>query len=301
MRRLPVLLALAAIAAGTAIATPAVPAGADQAVPVVTVLERGTGPRTELRYHLAAGDEQLTELAVLTRINQKVGSQATRSGSAPRITLDMRTKVTDVAADGVFTATYAYEAVHVGDKGDSDSSVAREVREKIKPILGLTGTITMTAQGEVLSADVAIPDDADADLKGLVEQLSTQASSFAVPFPTEAIGRGAEWKAKSTTTVNAIEFSQTTEYTVRSIRGDRVELSSTLQQHAKHQTYTDPASDNEVELFSSDGTGDGTSSVRLGDLIPPDGEAHIQVKQKLEVGGKRISQTVTTHVFIDAA
>jgi hypothetical protein len=35
--------------------------------------------------------------------------------------------------------------------------------------------------------------------------------------------------------------------------------------------------------------------------MPVESEAHVQVRQKLRADGQRISQTVTTHVFIKPA
>lgn len=300
MRRLSILL-LAGLVAATGLVAAAGSATADQSPPEVTVLDRGDRPRTELRYALTAGDEQLVKMRVLTRIGQQVGDEPARSGSSPAITFDVRTTVNSVAPDGVISANYVYEAVDVSDASAADAAVADRVREQIEPIVGLVGTLTMTDQGQVLTADVTPPPDADAAVTNLIEQLSDQASALTVPLPTEAVGRGARWKAASTATVSGITLQQRSTYDLVSLKGDRVELTSTLVQRAKRQTYTDPGSGDEVELLSSDGEGDGESSVRLHQLMPGESEAHVQVRQKLRVDGKKISQTVTTHVFLKPA
>lgn len=295
MRRLSSFLALGLLAT-TAVVTATVPAVADQSPPEVTVVERGDGPRTELRYALTTGDEQLVKMRVLTRISQQVGDQPARSGSSPAIDFDIRTTITEVAADGVISATYVYEAVDV-----SDGSGSEQVLEQIEPIVGLVGTLTMTDQGQVLTSEVTPPPDADEAIINLIEQLSGQASALTVPLPTEKVGKGAQWNAKSETALNGITLQQRTAYELTSSKGTRVELTSTLVQRAKRQTYTDPGTGEEVELLSSDGEGDGESSVRLDRLMPVESEAHVQVRQKLRADGKRISQTVTTHVFIKPA
>jgi hypothetical protein len=295
MRRLSSFLALGLLAT-TAVVTATVPAVADQSPPEVTVVERGDGPRTELRYALTTGDEQLVKMRVLTRISQQVGDQPARSGSSPAIDFDIRTTVTEVAADGVISATYVYEAVDV-----SDGSGSEQVLEQIEPIVGLVGTLTMTDQGQVLTSEVTPPPDADEAIINLIEQLSGQASALTVPLPTEKVGKGAQWNAKSETALNGITLQQRTAYELTSSKGTRVELTSTLVQRAKRQTYTDPGTGEEVELLSSDGEGDGESSVRLDRLMPVESEAHVQVRQKLRADGQRISQTVTTHVFIKPA
>ena len=295
MRRLSILLVVGLLAT-TAVVTATVPAVADQSPPEVTVVERGDGPRTELRYALTAGDEHLVKMRVLTRISQQVGDQPTRSGSSPAIDFDIRTTVTEVAADGVISATYVYEAVDV-----SDGSGSEQVLEQIEPIVGLVGTLTMTDQGQVLTSEVTPPPDADEAIINLIEQLSDQASALTVPLPTEKVGKGARWNAKSEATVNGITLQQRTAYELTSSKGTRVELTSTLVQRAKRQTYTDPGTGEEVELLSSEGEGDGESSVRLDRLMPVESEAHVQVRQKLRADGQRISQTVTTHVFIKPA
>jgi hypothetical protein len=175
------------------------------------------------------------------------------------------------------------------------------VREKLEPIIGLVGTLTMTPRGELLTSDVAIPEDADPLIENLIDQLNGQATALAVPFPAEAVGRGARWRAASTATLNGIELSQSTVYELESIRESRVELTTTLRQRAGRQTFTDPASERKVELLSSRGTGDGKSEVALDQLVSPDGEAHIQLDQKLRISGDRITQSITTHVFLDNA
>jgi len=299
MRRIASLI-VAGLMTTTGVVTLGAPATADQSPPEVTVLDRGSGPRTELRYALTPGDEQLVALRVLTRISQVVGDDPPRSGSSPAITFGLRSTVTDVAADGVITATYVYESVDVGDGSATDAS-AEQIREQIEPIIGLVGTLTMTAQGQVLSSDVAVPPDAPSTITTLVEQLSEQASALAVPFPAEAIGTGGRWKATSTATLNGITLSQASTYEVEKIKGSRVELTSRIVQHAKRQTYTDPSSGQEVTLLSSKATGDGKSAVVLEHLMASDAEAHVQVRQRLRTGGTTLSQTITTHVFTKPA
>jgi hypothetical protein len=287
---------VAVLIVGSGLAATAAPATADQSPPEVTVLDRGDGPRTELRYALTAGDEQLVKMRVLTRIGQQVGDEPARSGSSPAITFDVRTTVDSVAPDGVISAHYVYEAVEV-----SDASTADRVREQIEPIVGLVGTLTMTDQGQVLTAEVTPPPDADAALTDLIEQLSDQASALTVPLPAAAVGPGARWKATSTATVNGITLQQRSTFDLVSLKGDRVELTNTLVQRARRQTFTDPGSGNDVVLLSSEGKGDGESSLRLDQLMPAKSEAHVQLRQKLRIDDTRISQTVTTHVFLKPA
>ena len=82
MRRLLPLLVVGLIAV-PGFAVSAAPVAADQSPPEVTLLERGDGPRRELRYELAAGDDQQISLSTLTRISQKVGNDPVRTGVSP--------------------------------------------------------------------------------------------------------------------------------------------------------------------------------------------------------------------------
>jgi hypothetical protein len=294
-------LAFAVVMVGLpTVALGAVPAAADQTPPTVTLLDAGDGPRARLRYDLDVGAEQEIELAVLTRIGQTVDGD-TRNGSSPRVAFTVKLGVTDVAADSVITASYTYESVDVGNGSASDSASEERVRDQVEPLIGLTATFTMTGRGQVLSSDVAVPTDVDPATSVLIEQLAQQAGAIAVPLPARAVGEGARWRASTTFTLSGIELHQQTEYELVANDHGTIEIESRLTQRADHQTYTDPASGEAVELITSEGEGDGTITARLTKLAPLEADAHVTVHQKLTTGGSTVSQSVRTHTFIKPA
>ncbi len=298
MRRRSLVLAVALLATPAVVLTPRT-AGADVAPPTVTLIDAGDGAKKELRYDLEVGEQADVALVVTTRISQKVGSQPPRSGSSPRVEFTVPVAVTDVAADGVITATYSYADVKVGNGSAADSASAERVTEQLEEIVGLQATFTMTPQGQVLESVVDVPSGLDATIATLVDQLSQQANQLSVPLPEEPVGVGARWKAEMTVTLSGITLEQTAEYELLSRKGNRFEVAVTLEQHADDQTFEDPTSGSEVHLFSSDGQGDGHTTFDLTRLAPTKADAHVKVRQKMEIDGTKLSQTVLTHQFIN--
>jgi hypothetical protein len=293
MRRWSLVLAVALLAA-PAVAISAGSAGADVNPPTVTLLDAGDGAKKELRYDLEVGEQEDLVLVVTTRISQKVGSQPPRSGSSPRVEFTVPVAVTDVAADGVITATYSYADVEVGE-GPSSS----QAEEQLEEIIGLEATFTMTPRGEVLESVVDVPSGLDPTVATLVDQLSQQASQLSVPLPEEPVAVGARWKADATVTVSGITLDQTAEYELLSRKGTTFEVAITIEQSAENQTFTDPATGRDIELISSDGEGDGHTTFDLTKVAPKKADTHVKVRQKLESGGSKLTQTVLTHQFIN--
>ncbi len=309
MRRLVVPLLAAAtlaiaapgvVAAGLAPTVPSGPtAPTPPGAPVVVLLEPGAAPQSELRYALTPGTTQRVVLSTNSRIRQRLADGTILTGRVPNLDLDIEATVGALTPEGAITVAYGYTGIDVDDDSAQDAASARQLRRAIEPIVGLTGTLSLTPRGEVLTSDVVIPDDLDASAAQLVDQLAQQTQSFTVPFPVEPVGVGARWRATSETTVSGITVRQTATYVLEARRGNEVELSVTITQRAPRQTFTAPETDTRVTLRSSRGGGTGTATLRLDEPLTSRSRSNIQIRQKLAAEGDRLTQTVTVNVFVE--
>jgi hypothetical protein len=268
--------------------------------PEVEVVKRGSAPRSELRYSLTPGLTQRVVFTTNTSISQRIGDLEGEGGT-PQTEFDITFSVGAPMSAGTLPVSFTYEAFRVEDQSAEDAAAAPQVKAAGEPIIGLTGMLTLTDRGEVLDSSVTVPPGLDAFSAQLVEQFIAQSRALTIPFPAEAVGRGARWNATTTTTFGSIESRQSARYELVRRRGEEVVVRVEVDQRAPRQTFNDPASGADVELLSSKGEGTGKHTLVLSNVVPTKSDLHISLDQKLRAQGRRISQTIDLNTFIDRA
>jgi hypothetical protein len=296
MRRLSVVLLCGALVG--AFTAPAHAQDEAPSPPEITVLEEGSNPRAELRYQLVEGTTQDVIFSLNSSIGQRVNGQLFR-GDTPQIELDITATVGPVEADGSTTLAYSYVDARIPHESVPETT-RDQILDALAPIVGLSGTITLTPRGEATASTIDVPDDLDEAATQLVEGLVAQSRSLAVPLPEEPVGVGARWEAKTEAVAGGIEITQTATYELLELRDDEAVLDVEVEQRAPRQRFTPPGTDTELLLRSSRGSGSGEYTLVFANPFPPEGELHLQIRQKLRGGGDRISQTLTINLFLHA-
>lgn len=271
-----------------------VPVGTAEPAPVVEVLDRGSRPRAELRYDIPVGTTQIVTMRTYSNIGQRSGDQVL-SGGSPNTTFTMSATVSSVTDVGDLVVDVVYDDVRATDDG---SPTFEDYEEAIKPIEGLTASITMTPRGEVVDSTFGVPEGLDAVPAQVVEQLTSQARQLTSPLPEEAVGEGARWTVTTEVEASGFTLDQTTTFTLERVRGSKISVSFEQEQRADRQTARLPGTTGKTTLLSSEGEGRGESQFDL-ERAPMvvGGEANVEVRQKLRLGGRALSQTIQIAVF----
>ncbi|MFO7592225.1 MAG: hypothetical protein R6X23_15280 [Acidimicrobiia bacterium] len=264
--------------------------------PLVTLLERGDRPRTPLRYAIPVGATQTIKLRTFTNISQSTGKQLARGGT-PNTTFTISATVAEVSTAGDLRIDYRYDDVEVFEDG---SPSYESTKAAVEPVVGLTGSVTVTDQGELVASTQVIPDGIVGQARTVLEQLGTQTSQLTSPFPAAAVGKGARWRVKGSLEVGGIEFTQSTTYTLERISGPKGTVSTEIRQRAGRQEFTPPGSDQTFLVLSSVAVGTGESQFNLRKYpLPVGGSSNVSLRQRLRADGERLNQTISTNVFIN--
>ncbi len=202
-------------------------AGTSWAQSTVELIDAGAAPRAPLRYQYQAGTTERVTSEMAISMAQEVNGQLTPAMAMPPTRTVMETRITDVAADGsaqVEMRTVSAEAApgptSTGDARPTDSLVTMS---------RLAGRYRVDALGRTLQADVSLtpatgpePDRPSTDR--LLTEINGVSTNQASMFPDQAVGTGARWRVTTTQAFMGVNMQMTQEYTLRSRKGDIVEL-----------------------------------------------------------------------------
>jgi len=263
--------------------------------PTVELLDDGAQPRTELRLQLAAGTSTTAEISTTIKLTQRTGGRS-RTVDTPEISIETTVKVASVATDGSATIDVEYGDSKVADDDSFSEEQLDQVRDSLDSIEGITGTFTVTPTGAASNADYQVPPDADATVRSMIEQLGGQTSRLTVPFPDEAVGEGARWRAKQEVELNGATINQTATYTLKSRTDDDITLGVQVRQRADDQVLS--SAQGTADLVRHRGTGKGTTELDLTSAFPSSVDLDFVARQRLEAGGDRLDQTTKTVVEV---
>lgn len=220
MRRLCIIV-LSSLASVALLPLPAAQSGTSDAAEVVLV-EAGEEPREVLRISPVAGETRVTALTMQQTIEQ---SGATQLEIGPiDIRLLTTTTVGEPTSADAFPVTFSYSDAEVLDSSIGSDAELAAVQDSLESLEDLSGSYMMTTSGAILDSQFDVPDSIDPAAGALLEQLSNQADQLVVPFPAEAVGVGARWRAVTSVEVAGIELRQKYTYTLRSRDGTRLEF-----------------------------------------------------------------------------
>lgn len=265
----------------------------------VKLLSAGEGPREPLRLTPTAGDVVTGSMRFSFGLEQS-GAVSTQIDQTMQ--MDYSTTVLDVATDGTFRITFRYVDFSLLDS--SAPRAQREVTEEaLSSFAGLSGEYAMTPLGAVTDAEFDIPADVDPVVAQLVNQLSEQLDSLAVPFPTEAVGVGARWRIATNLDLGGINARQVYTYELTARTGDVVELKISHTQTGKRGPVELPGvpSSVDVSLTHFRARGVGSATVDLTGVLPTANTVETNGRQEFLVEEGRDSAKLVQKIYIEAA
>lgn len=204
----------------------------DEPDDLVEITSRGSEPRHKMRLRVEKGQKQQFTTTAAISYDLTFDGQPLPSTKVPTTRITAETTVDDVLADGTIRYSFVYTKVEALPDG-ADPDVVAKMQPLLDQMAGVTGTAELTARGEAIKATVDSSKVSDASVKAQLDQFVDQIGNLTVPFPDQAVGKGAQWSATNEVTLNGITTQVRNVYRLSSVAEDRYELTITQRQTAK--------------------------------------------------------------------
>jgi hypothetical protein len=266
--------------------------------PTVEVLAAGKAPLEPLRLAPTAGATQRSTMTVDFAIQQSGVSSA--SVKPPPVRATIETSLQAVNPDGNLQVAFSYSSFDVLRGGEATASERRRIKRAFTGLAGLSGQLTLTPQGVLVDSSLNVPPNLDPSVSSLVTQLGDQLRTLSVPFPADAVGVGARWRATTQLTLNGIEAQQVYEYTLRKRTGSKLVIGVTGTQTAGRQTVELPniASGAQLEVRKFKMSFRGENTVELTSLLPTAGQVRSNGDQTFRIQAGNDSGTLNQRLSV---
>lgn len=235
----------------------------------VKLLDAGSEPRTALRLHPSAGDQQTLTMTMKMGMDMTMAGKSNPSVSIPPMAMTMVVDVKSVAPNGDISYTVTYDDVSVATDTNTLPAVEAAMKSALAGIKGMSGTGKLSSHGIHLGMQMKLPPNANPQMTQIMNQMKDSFSSSALPLPEEAVGVGAKWEYKTKLKSQGMTIDQTITSELVSIDGDHATLRNTILQSAANQKVQNSAMPGlKVDLAKLTGTGTGTSTLDLSKLLP---------------------------------
>lgn len=229
--------------------------------PVVEVQDPGTEPRQELRLNPEEGRETVATMRMDMRFDNTLDGQPLPTQEIPGMEFDMAITVDEATSERI-DSTFGYHDVKI-DRG-ADPSIAAGIERTLAGFEDITGTMSTTSSGQLLEADLEVPEGLDPTLGALTTQIEEQFRSITVPFPAEPVGVGATWTVDTELELSGVNTQLHATYTLEQLRGKEYVLATEIEQTIE---------EGEIEgtpgkILGGDSTGSGEITGRLDSLFP---------------------------------
>jgi hypothetical protein len=252
--------------------------------PMVTVLERGAAPLQELRYVIPRGHKARMDMTMTMSMAMDIGGTAVPVDMPP-IKFGVDVAVTDVATNGDVSFDIRFTSMTVESAAGADPAMAQAIQAASAGVTSIKGTTTVSNRGITRSAKL---DVGDPTMRQMIDQMKGAIENLSMPFPVEAVGRGARWETRQTIAGAQTTFQKAV-FEVVSIEGGVVSLKVKAEQVAPPQPVANPAlpSGAEMRLEKLTGSGSGTVAIRLDSVVPTSQmDAISTVQMTMTMGGQ---------------
>jgi hypothetical protein len=253
------------------------------------VLDPGANPRAvlQLRPNTTAESRALT---FSTEITQSGASSATVGPIQIRTVVS--TPIGTAGPNGTIRLPYSYGPFQLLDTSTGTPDQLAATRSSLAQFQGMSGDMTLSSSGAVLSNHFAIPPAVSSTVRSLLNQLSNQSSQLTVPLPTKPVGTGARWRVTTQLTVSGLKVHQTYDYKLVSHDGSRLTLDVHYTQVAprQHVTLAGTPAGVSVDVTSFHVAGTGRTVLDLTRVIPLSG--HLAAQGLEQFGARQGTRTL---------
>jgi hypothetical protein len=221
----------------------------------VTLIQPGTAPHRELRYHLTKGARIRSEIVTDVEIKSDE-----HSGPTPTLVVGFETEVAEVLADG--TAKLRLTITHTSVRERPGSAIASDlVRSQAAAMHGVVITETLGPDGTLADARIEAAPGIAEKARAQLENLTRSLQQVAMRMPKEPVGIGAMWRERKALPEGGIRAVSETTYTLTSLMDATIGYASVAVSTAPPHTVEQEGMT--AEITSARGTTEARGSVDL--------------------------------------
>jgi hypothetical protein len=239
-------------------------------LPVVKLLDAGTGAKQKLRIHPVVGSKRTLVMKIRMAMELDAGPMMRLPHTdLPIMKMTFDTKVLEIDAKGVAKYEMVVTKIDV-EQGKAAASLVPSVKASVDKLVGLKGWATVDSRNFTLAGAFDVPATGDPSTKQMMDSMSQSMSQLSAPLPDEAVGVGAKWSVDATMPANGIVLAQTGTYEITKLDGDHVAAKVAMKQTADAQEAHVPGmAGATLSVVSWKGTGAGTMELDLGKEVLP--------------------------------
>ncbi|HTL55919.1 MAG TPA: DUF6263 family protein [Candidatus Limnocylindrales bacterium] len=265
----------------------------------IKLLEAGNEPRKVLRLHPKPGDKQVVQMTLKMGMGMKIGEMENPAVKLPGMTMTLSSNVKSVSEQGDVTTELTMTDADITDEPGVMPQVVDAMKASAAKMKGLSGTAVTSERGVNKGIQIKTPQDADPQLRQVMDQMKDSLSNLGTPLPEEAVGSGAKWEAKIPLKSQGMIIDQVTTYDLASMEGEALTTRVTISQTAAQQKIESPTMPGlKIDLTSMTGSGNGQLQLNLGQLLPTTGDITSKSDLMMGVGAGQQRQTMKMSVDV---
>jgi hypothetical protein len=227
--------------------------------PVVTVLDAGAEPRSELRYRFDSGDSDSAAIEMDIKLNMSMAGLQARPVAFPTIRMLVELDAVETLDDGSGRYDFAISSAEIVDNADTDPTLATTLRASLGQLPSVSGWARIDSKGAMLEGNMNLPAGVDPQLNQVFDSAEQSLQQMSAPLPSEPVGVGAVWQVVQSIESAGFSVSQTANYTLTSRNGDEITLDIELTQSGSDQAVElaglPPGIEANLDALESAGTG----------------------------------------------
>jgi len=177
---------------------------------------------------------------------------------------------TAVATTGDISYNIAFTGMSAEAAPGADPTLAAVFGGAVDVIRSVKGSAIVSDRGVKRSSMLNLDAVTDPTIKQALQSFTGSIENIAVPLPEEAVGPGARWEVRMSTSAAGMTAFQKSEYELVSVSGNTVSLRVKTEQIAPPQSMNSPAlpAGMSMQVEKMSGSGSGTITLNLVSLVP---------------------------------
>jgi len=271
----------------------------------VEVIDEGQGAKKQYKLQVEQGARQTIEMRTEQKMSMTADGVPAPAPATPGVVVTMNVVAEEVEKDGGFWYTATVTKADAEETPGVPPMVLEATRQALAQMKGTVERGYMTARGltDMTKSKMDLPDDADEDMKAMMDQLGSLSNS-GIPLPSSPIGIGAVWEMSNSMDIMGATIDTLARYTLLNVQGDTINVSVTMYQIASNQTMENPQLPPNMTMLIERmfGVTNGTATVDLTRpmvlLSDARGTTNMDISIDMGVMKQSISQRVDSGVFI---
>ncbi|MFO0761105.1 MAG: hypothetical protein U0359_31795 [Byssovorax sp.] len=254
--------------------------------PIVTMLDAGGEPRSDLGYALTKGNTQKLSMGMDMTMAMKMGPKALPPTTIPHMVVLLDMNTADQNGAGEWKIDSKLTSLSIEAKGAADKPVADALRPQLDSLKGLGIGYWVNTRGQVRDTKIDVPASLPGAAQQMIQGMNQSFEAMVVPLPKDAVGTGARWQVVSRLASSGADMLQWATYTLRSRAGSKATIEVNLTQLAASDTIKVPGAPPGTAAMVKDFHSGGSGMQQLDTkVIAPEGGA-MQIKTSMTIGVK---------------